>query len=225
MVKVFVALPRKKGITEQAFHDHWRHPHATWGLSMSRRKHYVQSHRVATQSLGDSQSRFDGIAEIWFDNEADAGAYNQDPVYKERLAPDEPNFIDMRNVRFLVADERVVMSEPNSQHDSQPSDLGWREQDRPVATKLVQMFEPGTSAWDTGKDLELGRAVGALRHVICEPNPIVHAKGAFVAGIRELWWPTVTAFERGISSAPQAWADLTAVPTLTTLLAVTERHL
>jgi hypothetical protein len=224
-VKVFVALPRKKGVTEQYFHDHWRHPHATWGLSMSGRAHYVQSHRLITKCLGDSQTRFDGIAEIWFDNESDAAAYNQDPIYKEKLAPDEPNFIDMRNVRFVVAAEEVLMSEPQLREGSNSEDLGWREQDKPVTIKLMQLFEPSVTNWASQEDGELGRKIGAFRHVRCTPNALVHAKGAFVSGIRELWWPTLSAFESGVSSAPDAWTALTQTPTLSTLLVSAERHL
>jgi len=225
MVKVFVALPRKPGIEEQAFHDHWRHPHATWGMSIGGRKHYVQSHRTHTAHLDDRQVRFDGIAEIWFDSVGDAAGYNRDPIYAGKLAPDEPNFIDTRGVRFLVADQEVLESGPLAQTGSDPDDLGWREEDRPVTTKLIQMFDPGETEWRKDEDLAVGRAVGAFRHVRCRPNPVVHAKGAFCAGIRELWWPTLTAFERGIAASPDAWAALLAPGTVTSLLATAERHL
>lgn len=224
-VKVFVGLPRKAEVSEQHFHDHWRHPHATWGLSIGGRIHYVQSHRIATPQLGESQSRFDGIAEIWFGSVTDAGAYNRDPVYAGKLAPDEPSFLDMRNIRFLVADEDVLMSGPLAQNGDDPDDLGWREQDRPVTIKLIQFFDPATSDWATDEDLALGRAIGAFRHVRSRPNSHVHAKGAFAAGVRELWWPTLTAFERGIARDPAAWSRLCAPKTVTTLLASAERHL
>ena len=218
-VKVFVALTRKDDVSEQYFHDHWRHPHATWGLGMAARKHYVQSHKIATAHLDLALQRYDGVAEIWFENVSDAGAYNQDPVYKEKLAPDEPGFISMRHVRFLVADQEVLVSGPAGE------DLGWREQDRPVTTKLLQFFDPAEAGWASDRDIALGGAVGAFRHVRSTPNQLVHAKGAFVSGIRELWWPTLTAFEEGVSAAPAAWAELTSRRTVASILAVAERHL
>ncbi|MBB4633380.1 EthD domain-containing protein [Sphingosinicella soli] len=223
-VKVFVGLPRKADVSEQHFHDHWRHPHATWGLEIGGRKHYVQSHRIDTPHLDVSQRRFDGVAEIWFDSAAEAGGYSQDPVYKGKLAPDEPSFLDMRNVRFLVADEEVLMSGPLAQNGGQPDDLGWREQNRPVTTKLLQFFDPATE-WAGEDDLALGVALGAFRHVRCRPNPFVHARGCFVSGVRELWWPTLSGFERGVGSSPEAWRQLLSAKTVATMLATAERHL
>jgi hypothetical protein len=192
---------------------------------MGGRTHYVQSHRISSPHLGIAQERFDGIAEIWFDSAGDAASFNQDPVYKGQLAPDEPSFVDMRNVRFLVADEEILMSGPMVQNDANAEDLAWREQDRPVTIKLLQFFDPSERGWPADDDLAIGRAIGALRHVRCRPNPTVHEKGAFVSGIRELWWPTLSAFERGVSGDQSAWAALNSRGKGVTLLASTERHL
>lgn len=218
-VKVFVALTRREDVSEQYFHDHWRHPHATWGLGMAARRHYVQSHRIATPHLPADRQRYDGVAEIWFENVADAAAYNQDPVYRDKLAPDEPNFIAMRHVRFMVADQEVLVSGPEG------ADQGWRELDRPVTTKLLIFIDPAEPDWAGEGDAELGRALGAFRHVRSRPNPLVHAKGCFCAGVRELWWPTLSAFEVGIAAAPAAWEALGSQKAIGSILAVAERHL
>lgn len=218
-VKVFVALTRKDTFSRQQFQDHWRHPHATWGLAMAARKHYVQSQAIETAQISPALQRYDGVSEIWFENVGDAAAYNQDSVYKAKLAPDEPSFLSMRHTRFLVADEEVVVSGPRG------GDSEWRELDRPTSVKLLQFYEPASTDWASDEDLSLGNALGAFRHVRCRPNQLVHEKGAFVAGIRELWWPTLTAFETGVAAAPEAWGALTAPSQVASVLAIAERHL
>jgi len=144
-------------------------------------------------------------------------------MYQANLAPDEPNFIDMASLRFLLVDEEVLMSGPTPQNGAAKRDLGWRERDRPVSIKVLQFFDPAATGWAQDDDLQLGRAIGALRHVRSRPNPFAHPEGTFAAGVRELWWPTLTAFEAGVVAAPDAWALLRDRDPNTALLAHAER--
>jgi hypothetical protein len=205
-VKVFVALPRLASVTVQEFHDHWRHPHATLGLGITTATHYVQSHRVDTHLLGAGQARYDGIAEVWFDNLSDATGMREHHVYREFLSPDEPTFIDMAELGFIVADEEVLMSGPNADPSMEVADAAWRERQRPTTTKLIQLFQSDATAWVSDDDFTLGRSIGALRHTRCYANPA--APGGSIRGVRELWWPTVSDFQRGVARARDAWERL-----------------
>lgn len=222
-VKVFLVYAKREDLTEQQFHDYWRHPHSTRGRDIAVNQHFVQSHQIDTPHLGATQKRWDGVGEIWFESLGDAAGLQQDPVYMARLAPDEPNFIDVSSLNFLVVDEEVLMSGPLPQNGADERDLGWREQDRPITIKLIQFFEPAATDWSRDDDLAFGRALGALRHVRGRPNPLAHADGAFAAGVRELWWPTLTALEDGVAAAPEAWARLRDRDPNTALLAHAER--
>src|SRR3546814_6717009 len=69
-------------MTPQAFHDHWRYPHGSLGQGIRIIKRYVQSHQVDVDFLDADLNRYEGIAEVWFDSEADAAAFVTDPDYR-----------------------------------------------------------------------------------------------------------------------------------------------
>lgn len=209
-IKMFGAIPRAKHLTPQQFHDHYRHPHGTLGRHISTMRAYVQNHQVHTDLLGEEQTRFEACAEVWFDNVEDAITFPSEPIYVRDLIPDEPLFVDMPNLRFCFAVEEVLMSSPNLREDISDGDKAWRIDNRPNSFKLVQFIEKdGETPWDQDDDFDLGRRIGALRHVRCRPAPELHPDGAFVVGIRELWWPTQTHMEAGAAADPEAWNALT----------------
>src|SRR3546814_2530114 len=73
-------------------------------------KRYVQSHQVDVDFLDADQNRYEGIAEVWFDSEADAAAFVTDPDYVAYALKDEPNFVDMDNFFAVFAREEVLKS-------------------------------------------------------------------------------------------------------------------
>ncbi|CAL9509313.1 hypothetical protein SUDANB145_03584 [Streptomyces sp. enrichment culture] len=54
---------------------------------------------------------YDGLTEIWFENWADHDAFFASANYRERVHPDEANFIDLASVAVMVTEERVVVEE------------------------------------------------------------------------------------------------------------------
>ncbi len=225
-VKVFVALKRKPSLTKQQFSDHWRHPHCTWGIGVAGVSQYVQSHRIEAPSISGLSDSFDGIVEVWFDSSEDAFGFSEDPVYRAKLQPDEPNFASMSETRVFMAAEETLMTGPGWRHGSDDSDMGWVERDRPVTVKLIQFMAPDDTQWLDEDDLEIGRDIGALRYVRCRSAYSGEAPHAFANGVRELWWPSITAFERGISTAPDAWHKIRReAEGATTILAAAERLL
>jgi hypothetical protein len=223
-VKVFSILARRADRSSQYFHDHWRHPHATMGLGIVGARRYVQSHRIDTPLLDTAQSRYDGIVEIWFESLADAFRLQSDPVYRGKLVPDESTFLDMSKGVSLMTTEEVLMSGATSRSDLPEADSGWHEHQRPVSIKLIQLFSAPKETWAREDDVNLGGAVGALRHVRCFPVALAHPQGSALSGIRELWWPTLTAFEEGVAQAKDAWKAMLGRATGTvSLLANAER--
>lgn len=224
-IKVFSALPRKAGLSREEFHDHWRHPHATLGRRVPVLTKYVQSHQIDSELLGDDQYRYDGIAEGWMDNAVDVIAFGQDPWYQDHVAPDEPNFMDQTNMKFLATTETVLQSSPGRALPRPVGDEFWFDDDRATNIKIIQLIEAASDGdWVTDDDVEQGVALGAFRHVRSEPVAAIHGDEPPFVGVRELWWPTVGAFRACVANAPNAFERLiTRVAASVTVLVQSER--
>jgi len=200
MVKLFALLPRRADVSVEEFHDHYRHPHGTLGKEITGFRGYVQSHQMDTDLLGGSQARFEAVAEVWFDNAADAARLGEDPHYLEHVRPDEPNFIDMENLTFLFTTEDVVTAGPDPR-SSAP--LAWKlvegmHVSRPITVKLLHFADvPGSLTSHS----DLAELLGAFRYVRSKPHSGIHPDGAPFAEVHELWWPTRWDFEHGVSAA------------------------
>lgn len=227
MIKFVELIPPRQGISLQVFHDHWRHPHGTLGRNVRQLRRYFQNHRIESNVMGPNTVPFEGVAEGWFDSVEECMALGSAPFMLEHVLPDEERFIDRSGVKIFFAQEEVIASGPHSGQRFRPKtetsdyDLMWSDNERAVAIKLLQFIEQdGASPWAADNDAELGHRLGAFRHArgraVVEPSPYL--------GVRELWWPTLTAFERGMQADPAAWAALRDRPQRSfTMLCQTER--
>lgn len=112
MVKVFALIPRRPDVTDEFFHQHWAGPHAEVSKRITTLLRYVQSHRIGPDVAGLAAAPYEGIAEVWFTDFATAAGMGEDPNYVEGAHADEPNFIDLDNLAFVICDEEVVRSGP-----------------------------------------------------------------------------------------------------------------
>jgi hypothetical protein len=231
MIKFFGLIPRLPSITSKEFHDHYRHPHGTFGREFTMFRGYVQSHQIHTDLLGAGQSVYEAVAEVWFDNAHDGTSLGDDPHYLQFLKPDETAFVDLENLKWLYTTEEVVVSGPDRRTEQDPATVRLQgfHLTRPNTIKLMQYVKPEAGdGWASTHDAELGARIGAIRHVRCHPATEIHdpESPASFAGVRELWWPTVTAFEEGVAAGGTALADLLGPATgSVTLLAHAERFI
>lgn len=223
MIRFFSLLPRRDGVTSQQFHDHWRHPHGTMGRLIPGLNSYVQAHQVHTDLLGPEQHEVEGVAISDFDSPAAATGLLSEPQYVDHVAPDESSFQDVSKVRFLSTDEEVL--QPRLAEGPHPADAQWNVLERPTSIQLLQFVHlDGNAAWAGDDDIELGRSLGAFRHARNHPNVVVHGDDPPFLGARQLWWPTVSAFEDGVDAAPEAFQHLVSrAGHAITLLAQSER--
>jgi hypothetical protein len=209
MIHFFGLVSRIKEISSQEFHDHWRHPHGTLGRLVPGPLCYVQSHQIHTDLLGPDQARFDGVGELIFETAKAAMELWQDPYYTTYVQPDEPTFIDVPRIEWLYTTEEILVS-----HDLMPKgfgyeDIQWIHDALPVSIKLFQFIcKDGNPDWAGLDDIELGCRIGALRHVRNYPVQEIHAENPPYMGIRQLWWPTLSAFEAGVRKDPEAFSQL-----------------
>ncbi len=115
MIKLIMCLRRRSDLTRAEFQDYWLNKHGPFfqaNAATMRTKKYVQSHTIDTpMNDGMRESRgmepdFDGVAEVWFESEADlmeAMGSTEMQELSAALLEDEGNFIDhSRSSAFLV---------------------------------------------------------------------------------------------------------------------------
>ena len=187
---------------------------------------YVQAHQFDTDRLGPGQDQYDGVAMPSFDSPEDAAALIDEPLFVENIRPDEPLFQDLPNVIFLITQEDVIVSRPPIGAGSLV-DRQWDVLERPTSIHLLQfVHRDGNPDWHGEEDADLGLRTGALRHAINRPSAEVHGDDAPFLGVRQLWWPTLTAFEDGVDAAREEFDTLIGQAGHSiTMLALSERFL
>jgi uncharacterized protein (TIGR02118 family) len=106
MIKLNILMRRKHGLTTEEFSQHWRTVHAAVVASQPASKKLVRRY---IQCHGAPPSTFDGIAELWFDDQTDAEAWFASEDYKKNIVPDEQKFMDRDNCERLFTQEVVVI--------------------------------------------------------------------------------------------------------------------
>lgn len=115
MIKLVMCLRRHPDMTREQFQDYWLNSHGPFFQKHAgnmRAKRYVQSHTMSTalndvlRSSRGMLPEYDGVAEVWFESEADMVEAMSSPEGQKlsaALLEDEGNFIDHSNSSaFLV---------------------------------------------------------------------------------------------------------------------------
>ena len=226
LIRFFSLIPRRPDIDRQRFHDHWRHPHGTLGRQIPGMLTYVQAHQFDTDRLGPGQDKYDGVAMPSFDSPKAAAALVDEPLFVDNIRPDEPLFQDLPRVIFFITEEDVIVSRPPIGAGA-AVDRQWDVLERPTSIHLLQfVHRDGSPDWVSADDAELGSRIGALRHAVNRPSAEVHGDEPPFLGARQLWWPTLTAFNDGVDAERNAFDKLLAqAGHAVTMLAVSERFL
>ena len=107
--KVAFLAPRP-GLRDDAFRSYWREIHGPLVASSpgyaAYRHRYVQNHVLGPGPVGDGFA-FAGMAEFWLpgDNEDE---FSSTSIYRDRIRPDEMEFIDMQGTVSMSALEQVL---------------------------------------------------------------------------------------------------------------------
>ncbi len=114
MLKLSILMVRRSDVTYENFVKHWGEVHGPLFAAQSESKRYVrryiQDHRTSDALPGTTASKFDGIAEIWFDDIAGAKAFFESDGYKRNVIPDEEAFMDRKRCELLYTHEHGVMA-------------------------------------------------------------------------------------------------------------------
>jgi uncharacterized protein (TIGR02118 family) len=117
-VKLFEVPVRRQGMTRVQCHEYWKNVHAPKVLGCPRMmqplRRYVQSHSLEEPIPGLKPMRYDGLAELWFDNKEDL-LKSFGSQYMERVNPDEPNFVNLEESTAFIAREFIIYERGASQ--------------------------------------------------------------------------------------------------------------
>ena len=109
MIKTIGLLTRKDGWTHAQFMKHWVDVHAPLAHAVPGLRRYVQNHITGERTRADIPAtavEIDGVAELWFDDQATFEAAARSPEMKA-LHADGALFIG--RIRSYVVEEKTVV--------------------------------------------------------------------------------------------------------------------
>jgi len=109
MIKTIGLLTRKSGWTHEQFMKHWVGTHAPLALKVPGLRRYVQNHISGERTRADIEAtavEIDGIAELWFDDQAALETASRTPEMKA-LHADGALFIG--RIKSYIVEEKVIV--------------------------------------------------------------------------------------------------------------------
>lgn len=109
MIKTIGLLTRKDGWTHEQFMRHWVDIHAPLAHAVPGLRRYVQNHICGERTRADipaTDVAIDGVAELWFDDQAALEAAAKTPEMKA-LHADGAKFIG--RIRSYVVEEKLIV--------------------------------------------------------------------------------------------------------------------
>jgi uncharacterized protein (TIGR02118 family) len=109
MIKTVGLLTRKSGFTHEQFVNHWVNTHAPLAHKVPGLRRYVQNHIRGERTRADIEAtavEIDGIAELWFDDQAALETASRTPEMKA-LHADGALFIG--RIKSYIVEEKVIV--------------------------------------------------------------------------------------------------------------------
>ena len=120
MIKFVMCITRHSDMTREEFKDYWMNQHGPFFMENAaamRAKKYVQSQTLDTplneglRSSRGMQPEYDGVAEVWFESEAELIEGMSSPEGQKlgaALLEDEGNFIDHSKSSAFIVEEHEL---------------------------------------------------------------------------------------------------------------------
>lgn len=112
MIKLSIFLTRRADLNHEEFVEYWTLKHTPLIASLPGGevpvRRYVQLLPTDDEIPGVSTVVYDGVAEVWVDDIADAARWFTSDTYTTTVAEDEEKFIDRSQTRFLYTTETSI---------------------------------------------------------------------------------------------------------------------
>lgn len=185
MVKAFNFFKRKPGLSVDDFRSYWLNEHAAIIRAIPELRRYVASITLPS-AYRNREPLYDGISEVWFDDE-DAMRSTADSPARRAASADDTKFVDMSKAGSIVVDEIV-------QKEGTPRD---------GAVKMFSLLtrKPGTGVaefqayWRTHHGPLAAKIPQVRRYVQCHVRPSAYTDGRvpLYDGVAELWFDSFQA--------------------------------
>jgi uncharacterized protein (TIGR02118 family) len=110
MIKLITLVKRKRGLSVQAFQEHWLNAHGRLVAKAPGLKRCVQSHALIA-GYAKGELLFDGIDERWFESAQAMQAFRESPEAKA-AALDEATFVDCLRTVLMRVDVFIIKDGP-----------------------------------------------------------------------------------------------------------------
>lgn len=193
MIHLMFLMRRKPGLSRQECQKHWREIHAPLAQRIPGIRRYVQSHVL---NVNDDDPPYDGMAEIWVDDEAAAVSVFRSKEYMEGAYLDEPNFVDLKRAVRLRTEDHILLAGQPMTRDAR-------------AIKRISLVKrkPGMSReefcryWKEVHGPIALKLPGLLRYVQSHTLPSMYANGEPpFDGAAQVWFSDHAALERAFTS-------------------------
>jgi uncharacterized protein (TIGR02118 family) len=192
MVKTITFIKRKPGMSVDDFGEYWRTKHAPIVTKLPGLRRYVQCHTIPS-GYRNGEPAYDGVAEVWFDS-TDAMREGARTAEYRAVRADEPNFIDLAKIDFVITEERV-------------------QKDAPADPSMVHLVEfvtrkPGMSVetfqrhWSAVHGPLGARIPMVRRYVQCHLRPAAYRDGRQPPydGVAEVWFDSTGAMRESATT-------------------------
>lgn len=115
----FSLLKRRSDLSPAQYSDHWRTTHArvlvAQGGHKTYNKRYVQNHFIHDSGLDFCSDAFDGAAQMIPQSASVmTRGFQEDPLYKQFVRPDEDKFLDVSSCVVLYCESHDILVDPQS---------------------------------------------------------------------------------------------------------------
>lgn len=108
MVKLVEFVKRRPDMSVEAFREYWRTIHGPLAAKLPDMRRYVQCHPLPSAYRAGRQPLYDGVVNVWFES-TDAMRHSERAPEYAAVRADEPNFIDVAKLCFIITREHRVL--------------------------------------------------------------------------------------------------------------------
>ena len=198
LFKVTEIIHRPDNMSFEEFSNHWLHKHAPIVAKLPGLIKYVQSH--ANPKRNGKENDFDGIAELWFENEEAVDAL-KGTMEVRKAKKDEPNFVNSDLLVEIIGKEHIIVDGPSKDKLKQIHLVKFRSD---------MNFQTAQEYWKTVHGPMCAEIPGLARYTQSHLRPTTYkntAKLPTYDGVTIIWWDDLNVLKQKSIAATNTVKD------------------